>query len=80
MSSPLYQALNRGMPSNMVQQINQFKQNPMAFLQQHNLQIPEQYMQDPKQAVQYLLDSGRMSQADFNRVSQMAQQFGVKLN
>ena len=29
---------------------------------------------DPKAEVQKLLDSGRMSQADFNRLSQMATQ------
>ena len=53
-----------------------FKMNPMQFLMQRNINIPQQYMNDPKSAVQYLMDNGQMSQEQFNRLSQMAQQMG----
>lgn len=49
-----------GNAMNMIQSLNQFAQ---AF------------RGDPKQQVQQLLNSGRMSQDQFNQLQQMAQQF-----
>ena len=46
--------------ANMIQQFNQFRQT---------------FQGDPKQKVQELLNSGQMSQAQFNQLSQLAQQF-----
>ena len=46
--------------ANMMTQFNQFKQN---------------FSGDPKQRVQELLNSGQMSQQQFNQLSQMATQF-----
>ena len=45
--------------NNLVNQFNQFKQN---------------FSGDPRQQVQNLLNSGRMSQAQFNQLAQMANQ------
>lgn len=47
-------------PINMLQQFNQFRNN---------------FQGDPKQAVMSLLSSGRMSQDQFNQLSQLAQLF-----
>ena len=44
----------------MINQFNQFKQN---------------FVGDPKQQVQQLLDSGQMTQQQFNQLSQAATQF-----
>lgn len=44
---------------NMFAQLNQFRQN---------------FQGDPKQQVQQLLNSGRMSQAQYNQLSQIATQ------
>ena len=44
----------------MMNQFNQFKQN---------------FVGDPKQQVQQLLDSGQMTQQQFNQLSQAATQF-----
>ena len=46
--------------ANMMSQFQQFKQN---------------FSGDPKQRVQQLLDSGQMTQQQFNQLSQMATQF-----
>ena len=46
--------------ANMMSQFQQFKQN---------------FSGDPQQQVQQLLDSGQMSQQQFNQLSQMATQF-----
>jgi hypothetical protein len=55
---------------------NQFgnnQNNPMSqFVSDFNRL--KQTIKDPKQEVQNLLNSGQMSQQDFNRLSQMANQ------
>ena len=58
---------------------NAFKQNPMQFLMQNNLNIPQQFANDPQGAVQHMLNSGQMSQEQLNRLTQMAQKMGIKL-
>lgn len=77
--NPLYQSLNQN-NNGMLQQFQMFQQNPMQFLMQRNIQIPQQYMNNPRDAIQYLLNSGRMSQANFNQLSQMASQMGIRLH
>lgn len=64
MSNPLFNALG-GIPQGngpmqMVQQFMQFKQN---------------FKGDPKEEVQKMLQSGRISQQQLNQVQQMAGQF-----
>lgn len=65
MSNPLFNALGGGMsqgsgPMQIVQQFMQFKQN---------------FKGDPKEEVQKMLQSGRISQQQLNQVQQMAGQF-----
>ena len=50
---------------NMIQSLNQFAQT---------------FRGDPKQQVQQLLNSGRMSQEQFNQLSQMATQIQNMMN
>lgn len=47
-------------PFNMIQQFNQFRQT---------------FQGDPRQQVQNLLNSGQMTQEQFNNLSNIAQQF-----
>ncbi len=56
--------INNGL-TNMISQFNQFKQN---------------FNGDPKAQVQQLLDSGQMSQMQFNKLSQMATQMQNMMN
>lgn len=64
MANSLYQQLNNSNNQNglagMINQFNQFRQN---------------FTGDPQQIVQQMLNSGRMTQAQFNQLSQMASQF-----
>lgn len=60
MSNPLFEQLNNNQNSNsMLQQFLQFKQN---------------FNGDPRQTVQNLLNTGRMSQQQFNQLAQQATQ------
>lgn len=49
-------------------------QNMMAMIQQFN-QFRSTFQGNPQQKVQELLSSGKMTQEQFNQLSQMAQQF-----
>lgn len=65
MSNPLFNALGGGMPQGngpmqMIHQFMQFKQN---------------FKGDPKEEVQKMLQSGKISQQQLNQVQQMAGQF-----
>jgi hypothetical protein len=42
----------------------QFKQNPSQFLSQIN--VPNEYMNDPQGAIQYLMNSGKITQEQYN--------------
>ena len=68
--NPLFNILNGGMQPqnpmiNIINQLNQFKQT---------------FQGDPKQQVQQLLNSGKMSQQQFNQLSQMATQIQNMMN
>ena len=76
MGNPLYNQLNS---NSQATQFNSFMQNPMKFLANRNMNIPEQYANNPQAAVQYLLNSGRITQQQLNSVIQKAQQLGFKL-
>lgn len=61
--NPIYQAMMQNLPTNnvmnLMQRFQQFRNN---------------FRGNPQEQVQALLNSGRVSQADYNRAVQMAQQ------
>lgn len=77
--NPLFNQLQGNAQGGIMQQFNLFRQNPFQFLMQRRLNIPQQYMNDPKGAVEYLMQNGQMSQQQFQQFSQMANQMGLKL-
>ena len=58
--NPLFNQLQGNAQGGIMQQFNQFRQNPFQFLMQRRLNIPQQYMNDPKGAVEYLMQNGQM--------------------
>lgn len=65
MANPLF-------TNQLMSQFQQFKSNPMSFLLQRNLNIPQQYLNNPEDAVKYLMNNGQMSQEQYNQISQIA--------
>lgn len=63
MANPLFQALG-----------GQAQMNPMMQLIQDAKQLKQTFQGDPRQTVQQLVASGQMSQQDFNRYAQIANQ------
>ena len=61
MSNPLYQQMNQGnLMNNVMQRFQQFQQ---------------MFKGDPRQQVQQLLNSGKVSQSQYNNAVQIANQF-----
>lgn len=77
MANQLYQ---ESLQNNMSSQFGAFMQNPMGFLMNCNINIPQNLQNNPKEAVQYLLNNGKMSQESLNRFTQMANKMGINLH
>lgn len=67
MSNPLFEMLGGQLPEplNIIQQFNQFRSS---------------FHGNPQEQVQHLLNSGRITQAQYNEAVQMAQQLQTLLN
>jgi vancomycin permeability regulator SanA len=63
MSNPLFQQMNMGVGG-----------NPMSSLMQRFQQFQQMFKGDPRQQVQNLLNSGKVSQSQYNQAVQMANQ------
>ena len=68
--NPLFNILNGGMQP----------QNPMMKMMTQLNQFRQTFQGDPRQQVQQLLNSGKMSQEQFNQLSQMATQIQNMMN
>ena len=66
MSNPLYNAMSG--------------QNNLGSLMQQLNQLKSTFKGDPAQQIQQMLNSGKISQADYNRAFQQAQQIMKILN
>lgn len=67
------------MENPMTSQFNLFMRNPMQFLLQRRINIPQEYANNPQGAVQYLMNTGKMSQETFENLRGRASQMGVNL-
>jgi hypothetical protein len=57
---------------NPLNDFQSFMSNPLQFMAQRKLNIPQQYMNDPNGAIQYLMNSGRITQDQYNRAVNMS--------
>lgn len=75
MANKLFQETQNNSLMGNVQQI---KSNPVQYLMQRKLNIPPEYASNPQEAVNYLVQSGQVSQERMNWAMQMANQMGIK--
>lgn len=80
MPNQLYQDLEKNNPQNPQNNFNNFMQNPFGFLASRQINIPQQFQNDPHGAVQYLLNNGQMNQVAFNKIFNTLQRMGFKFN
>ena len=74
MNNPLMAAYSNGNAS-IMQMLSQIKSNPVQFLLQRRLNIPQNIGNDPNAILQYLVSTGQISQQQLNNAYQMAQKF-----
>jgi hypothetical protein len=58
----------------MIGQFKGFMQNPTQFMIQRKLNIPPELMNNPNEAIQYLMNSGKLTQEQYNWAVQQAKQ------
>ena len=64
------------MTNTIMSMLQQFKQNPMQFLLQKRLNIPQGIpMNDPQAIFNHLVSTGQISQQQINQAYQIAQKF-----
>ena len=65
-----------GSMSGFLGQFKNFVQNPMQFMFQKKLNLPQNInpMQNPQAAIQHLMNNGQLTQEQYNQVQQMARQ------
>ena len=51
-----------------------FRKNPMQEFIQNGINVPQNLQNDPRGIIQNLMDSGRMSQQQYNQLQHMAAQ------
>lgn len=78
MANQLYEELNKPQEPDMQSQFQRFRQNPIQFMAQRNLNIPQEYQNDPHAAVNYLIQNGTMNQGALQRVMGTLQRMGFK--
>lgn len=62
-----------GSMQNMLGQFQQFMGNPMRMIASKKMNIPQEYMKDPNEAIQYLMNTGKLSQQQYNELNQISQ-------
>ena len=64
--------------NNMLQQFQMFRQNPMQWLMSRGMKVPQNMMNDPNAIIQHLMNTGQISQQQYNQANQMAKQFNMR--
>lgn len=62
------------MPNPLYQQLGGMSQNPMTQMLSEFQKFKQNFRGDPQQEVQKLLNSGKMTQQQYNQLQQMAMQ------
>ena len=62
-------------PMEMMNMVNMLRQNPMQFLAQGGFNVPGNLAANPNQIIQHLMNTGQITQDQYNRAMQMARNF-----
>lgn len=61
-----------GSMQNMLGQFKNFMSNPTQYVM--NMGIPQEYMNNPSEAIQYLMNTGKLTQEQYNKLNSTARQ------
>ena len=74
MANPFFNAMGGG--NNIMQMVQQIKSNPIQFLMQRRMNIPQNIGNDPQAILNHLIATGQISQQQVNSAYQAAQKMG----
>ena len=70
---------NPMMGGNLMQMVQQLKANPMQFLMQRRINLPQNVnMNDPEAILNYFVQTGQVSQTAINQAYQMVRNMGQR--
>lgn len=61
------------MNNNFMSMYQAFRQNPLQFLVQSKMNVPQNMMGNPDAIIQQMMNSGQISQQTYNQAQQIAQ-------
>lgn len=61
--------------NNFMQMLQALQANPMQFLMQRRFNVPQNIANDPNAIVQHLMNTGQITQQQYNQAAQMANRF-----
>ena len=61
----------------LLSQFEQFRSNPANFLLSRNVNIPQEYLNNPQAAINYLVQTGRLSPDTLTRFQEMASKMNI---
>lgn len=64
-------------PLQIMQMVNQLKSNPASILSQFG--VPQNMFDDPQNVIQFLMNSGKISQNQYDNAIRQAQMMGIKM-
>ena len=62
------------MNNNFMSMYQAFRQNPVGFMMQSGMNVPQNMMGNPDAIIQQMMNSGQISQQTYNQAQQIAQQ------
>lgn len=76
MPNDLYNSLHKNIQngnnfSTMIGQMNQLRSDPIKFLAQRKLNLPDNFQGGPKEIVEHLINTGQMSKEQFDNLQSM---------
>lgn len=63
-----------GSMQGFIGQFRRFINNPAQYMLEHKINIPQQFQNDTQGAIQYLMNSGQLTQDQYNWVNNIAKQ------
>lgn len=75
MANPLFNSMQN---NSFLSTLKALQSNPIQFLMQRKLNIPQNISNDPNAIIQHLMNTGQVSQDAYNRAAQMAERFRRK--
>ena len=74
MSNPIYQEMmSHVAQNNPLQMLSQLRSNPVQFAMSQGFNVPANIGNDPNAIIQHLMNSGQVSQGQYNQVIQSIQ-------